>query len=418
MFRPLFRSLAAITSKNRKQRRHPRRAERNARLHLEALEARALPAVDFTVLAPKLGADLDNVYAAVLAVGTTKLPVVNKALIDIPEVRSVIDKAQPVRLKLKSTLEAIGSTSDAAIVQTALWKALGSDPGGLNVIGDTNGGGVAPDDIAVTFSGDNNVEVKFWLTKSFTVSSDFGIGLPGIPLQTDAGGGAVQLAGTFDYKNLDFGIQDGAFFFKTDSADEIQITLGATLKDGVVLGGRIGFLAVTAQDGAQDATDPTKTDTTNRTLFGPTVKVDVTGADGSLGFGTAKLTGRADVYLKLAATFGGAGKASIKFPSIYSDFHMHWGFSEANPNTALKDFGTAPTIEFKNVHLGLGTFLSGSLSPIVSAIQQLTKPIQPAIDVLNAPLPGISDLSKAVGGGDVSLRTLAGVVDSSSWSTA
>jgi Ca2+-binding RTX toxin-like protein len=413
MIQSLTQFLAAPSTNNRKQRRRRELGiDRATRLSLERLEDRAMPSVDFTAMAPKLGSDLDTVYAVVLAAATTKVPIINKALSDIPEVRSVLDKAAPVRAKLKSTLEAIGSTSDETAVRTAIWTALG--PGGLNVIGDTDGvGGVKDIDVKVHFTGDNNVEVEFLLTKSFTVSSDFGIGLPGMPLQTDAAtGGAVQLTGTFDYKNLDFGFQDGAFFFKTDAADEIQITLGATLKDGLTLGGRIGFLEMTAQDGAQDATDPTKTDTTHRTFFGPKLTADVTGSAGSLAVATPKLSGNADVYLKLAATFGGAAKTSIKFPSIYSDFEMHWSFSNANANASLNTFGDAPTIEFKNVNMGLGTFVSDILGPIVTDIQKVTKPIQPIIDVLNKPLPGISDVSKAVGLGDVSLMTLAGVLES------
>lgn len=412
---PMLNQLLPARLQQDRQLLHRRKVTINiaARPYVEHLEDRTVPSVDFTAMSPKLASDLDNVYAAVLSVATTKVPIINKALSDIPEIRSILDKTAPVRVKLKSTLEGIGSTSDAAAVRTAVWAALGT--GGLNVIGNTNGvDGINDQDVIVTFAGENNVDVKFWLTKSFIVSSDFGIGLPGIPLQTDtATGGAVQMIGTFDYKNLDFGFKDGAFYFNTDAVDEVQISLGASLKNKTVLGGRIGFLEMTAQDGAQDATDPTKTDTTHHTFLGANVTADVTGSAGSLTVSTPKFSGSADVYLKLAATFGGIAKTSIKFPSIYSDFEMHWGFSDALTNTSLGSFGDMPTIAFKNVNMGLGTFVSDILSPIVKDIQKVTKPIQPVIDVLNTPIPGISDLSKAIGGGNITLLDLAKITGDS-----
>jgi RTX calcium-binding nonapeptide repeat (4 copies) len=394
-------------------RRRRSASARRCCLRIDALEDRTLFAVDFKgLVAPPLDTSLTGLYDTIGKLGTAKLPVVNKSLSDIPQVRDAIDKT--FRDKVRATLESLGTTADAIAVTGALWSALGSGTGGLNVIGDTDANGVINSaDVKVFFPDENNVDIQFRLTKAGTVSSDFALGLPGIPLQTDAStGGNVQFTLGFDYKNVFFGYKSGAFFFNTDTADELKITVGATLKDGTVMTGRVGFLEMKAQDGAQNATDPTKTDTTNRTLFGGSFTADITSGPSGIGLSNPKLTAGADVYLKLTAAFGGAGAASIKFPAIYSDFQMHWGFAGTDPNAAPKDFGGLPTVSFSNVHLALGTYLSDIMGPIVTVVQKVTLPIQPAIDVLNAPLPGVSTLSKAIGAGDVSLLTLAKVASS------
>src|SRR5206468_10328542 len=107
-----------------------------------------------------------------------------------------------------------------------------------------------------------------------------------------------------------------------------------------------------------------------------------------------------------------SGSAVVKFPSVYADFEMHWAFAAADPAATPKGFGGSPTIAFNNVRMGLGSFLSDIMGPVVRVVQTLTVPLQPVISVLNEPIPGLSDLSKAVGSGDVSLLTLAKVASS------
>jgi hypothetical protein len=275
--------------------------------------------VDFkTVVAPALDANLAGLYKALDAVGSNTLPIVNKALKDLPGVRDAIDPA--VRAKLKAALVSLGTTASRVAVTDAILSALGT--GGLNVIGDRDGSKVVDEkDVPVAFPTDTSVDVRFDLAKSTVVSGDFGLGLPGIPLQTDAlPGGGVQLAVGFAYKDFHFGVRDGAFFFNTDAPNELTVTVGATLKDGPPLTGRIGFLEMTAEDGAQDPADPTKTVKAKRTAFTGTLTIDVTGGTTGVGLGTPALTAAADVYLKLAARLGGSGSALVTFPSVYADF--------------------------------------------------------------------------------------------------
>ena len=50
-------------------------------------------------------------------------------------------------------------------------------------------------------------------------------------------------------------------------------------------------------------------------------------------------------------------------------------------------------VEFENVGLDMGTFISEYVKPIVEEVQKITAPIQPLIDVVTTPIPVISDLA-------------------------
>jgi Ca2+-binding RTX toxin-like protein len=94
--------------------------------------------------------------------------------------------------------------------------------------------------------------------------------------------------------------------------------------------------------------------------------------------------------------------AGAALPGVGAEFKLHWGWSSADPTSGLPD-----QLEFDNVTIDPGQFVGNVLGKILKQIADVTKPIQPIIDTIEAPLPVLSDLSKAVGGGDVSIATLA-----------
>jgi len=57
--------------------------------------------------------------------------------------------------------------------------------------------------------------------------------------------------------------------------------------------------------------------------------------------------------------------------------------------------------------MNVGTFISSIIGPLVTDIKKDLEPVQPVLDFLNAPIPGLSDLSHAIGKGDVTLLGLA-----------
>ena len=85
---------------------------------------------------------------------------------------------------------------------------------------------------------------------------------------------------------------------------------------------------------------------------------------------------------------------------------LDWKFNSSDTSGSL---GSEPTVDFNNVQIGLGTFFSQFVEPILSKIQTVTQPLQPLLDFVNSPIPVISDLE----GHSVSLLDLAKLADPS-----
>ncbi len=110
------------------------------------------------------------------------------------------------------------------------------------------------------------------------------------------------------------------------------------------------------------------------------------------------LNATVDIDWKLKATVTSA------LPGIGADFKLHWAWaSNADPS----DSSGLDVLEFNNVTIDPGSFLGTTIGPIVKQIVDLFKPVQPILDTIQAPLPVLSDLSRAVGGDDVTIASLA-----------
>jgi Ca2+-binding RTX toxin-like protein len=112
----------------------------------------------------------------------------------------------------------------------------------------------------------------------------------------------------------------------------------------------------------------------------------------------AQLDLRLDVNWLLTAS------ADSALPGVEARLVMAWA-QVLNP--AQEITAGQLTIAFQDVKIDAGAFLSSVLGPVVAEIQRITGPLQPVIDTLYAPIPVLSDLSRAVGGGDVTIVTLA-----------
>jgi Ca2+-binding RTX toxin-like protein len=126
------------------------------------------------------------------------------------------------------------------------------------------------------------------------------------------------------------------------------------------------------------------------------------GSDGKMSVGelgnlsaAVNLTGNANVNLKLKAGINAGAsigsKAVAALPTIVTDFKLNAAMDLANA-TGDSPF-TLSYVAFENVGLDLGSFFSDFLRPLVSGIQDVTKPLQPFIDVFTSPIPVISDLA-------------------------
>ncbi|MEV0972963.1 hypothetical protein [Microtetraspora glauca] len=93
---------------------------------------------------------------------------------------------------------------------------------------------------------------------------------------------------------------------------------------------------------------------------------------------------------------------SPMLPGLFGDFHVAWDLTKGGaPDPANLN------IAFTNVNLEAGDFFRTVLGPVVTQVKRLTDPVRPVVDQLYAPIPVLSDLSRAAGGDDVNLMTIA-----------
>jgi Ca2+-binding RTX toxin-like protein len=272
-------------------------------------------------------------------------------------------------------------TTDAA-VQNALFTVLGpgtvSNPG-LNILGDTNNdGSVNAADIVITHAGgDCTASLELLLHKSLamaTVPFGFDLGLPGIPLKVSSTGG-VQISVGFDYE-LAFGIDSTqpTPVFSVDTTKlltdfgkplppyQLSLHAVASVVNHSQLTAALGFIRGILTDNGGTS-------------------INVSFNVNNLGINTTPqvaLDGVANANLHMAANFG------PQFPSIGTDLVLHWGFGSQN---------AAPTVQFNNVSIQLGSLFRDVIGPRVQDIAKAVKPIQPALDILTAPIPVLSDIA-------------------------
>ncbi|HEX7094535.1 MAG TPA: hypothetical protein VF183_01540, partial [Acidimicrobiales bacterium] len=237
----------------------------------------------------------------------------------------------------------------------------------------------------------------------------FDIGIPGLGLETR---GAVNA--TIDWK-LDFGFgvdMQRGFFIDVADTNELELNVDVTLP-GAGLTGRLAFLQLEADD---------KGDTHLGATFGVDVKNRVHPTDTKLGFANlgdigidvgiaAEAVVDLGLQLKLNSDLVGEDASKV-FPKIVGDFFLDWHIGDRAHGVLvpLTDIGNAiqdglHLVEFRDVGVDLGSFISDFLGPVVHQIQQITEPIQPLVDVLTAPIPVISDLA----GKPITLIDIAGM---------
>jgi Ca2+-binding RTX toxin-like protein len=107
----------------------------------------------------------------------------------------------------------------------------------------------------------------------------------------------------------------------------------------------------------------------------------------------------ADLSLALELNSDLVPGAAGVFPRIETDFLLEWAIGDraADEFVALSEIKNAvmdglQVVQFTDVSLDLGSFISDFVGPILEQVQKITKPLQPVVDFLTAPLPVISDL--------------------------
>ncbi|MEQ1825056.1 MAG: SUMF1/EgtB/PvdO family nonheme iron enzyme, partial [Pirellula sp.] len=339
-----------------------------------------------------------------------KIPLIGDALRDA--VRFVGD----VRDKISDNLQIFGSNS-TIIVQQKIYEALG--PGGLNWLRDQNNSNwrtdplnlaaISVDDVVIVENSSNDVRYSVRLKQSLarvSIPVDFDLGLPFLGLEVD---GQVQLDIGFDWE-LGFGLdKNRGFYLTTGVSDEIRLALEASIP-GLHATGKLGFLQLDVTDGT-DLNDDGIIDVNEKTRVVGNLNIDLrdpgTGShnDGKLtlsemsgasfpqfiaaSFPNTANTNRGDVRLHLVGSIAG----NLNFPQIETDLTVGWAFGGSSPTVNASAFGSAPEIWFRNVEIDPGQAIQSFAKPVLEKINAILAPVKPVIEILQTPLPIISQLA-------------------------
>ncbi len=292
-------------------------------------------------------------------------------------------------------------TGGANFVRQTLADLLGDT--GAGILKDANSDGMRDlNDIEAVATNDaqgkaQRMDFKLGLAQAltFTQPVGFDIGLPGLGLQA-SDNSAVQLKLGYDF-TLDFGVSrtDGVYF-DTSGLDELKVNVEASIPN-MTVGGELGFLRVRIKD---DPTAPSNLaggfavdikDANNRLTFNEL-------AGGNVNLATLfdpkfNLTGAVNLKMELGAA-GSSGDVanadflSKLFPKLRADYNLLWVFDPLHGK-----LGNLQKAEFNHVGVDVGTLFKEFLQPILDPIAAALEPFQPIIEVLNTPIPVVSDIA-------------------------
>ncbi|MFG2164417.1 hypothetical protein [Micromonospora chersina] len=364
----------------------------------------------------------------------------------LPLVGDDLQQGQRFVAQLRADVkEAIGpvlanATLDSAGMQTALNDVLADlDPGVSAVVGCRTG-------VATPCQPEDFQSIRIKLTasrgapsaadgckdasdsdKCLGVNVPLDLGIPGLSLKAKKGAPDGIQAKLGWKLHLDLVLdRDEGFYVPThdgDTAPEVQI--GANFDMTGDLAAQLAFIQVKA---TKQGTAPLvrayfgvdlKGAAGEKSCFDPGVTADCA-ADPDAKLTLAEfadlgsllatdLTAQVDIDWKLAAAVNTGDEVGSALPGVSARFGLKWGLEHKQGGLSPTGGGVTTPLQvtFTDIALDAGAFFSKILKPVVDKLKAVTGPLQPVIDTLYAPIPVLSDLSKATGGPDITLVWLA-----------
>ncbi|MGA1325443.1 MAG: hypothetical protein ACO305_02370, partial [Rubrivivax sp.] len=255
--------------------------------------------------------------------------------------------------------------------------------------------------------------------------SDLDLGLDGLGLSLDTSGG-IDFVADFAMQ-IGLGYSPTAGFFVSGGTEggsdvavpELSASIGAGFKPGSSLALDIGPLNFTVSDGTPGAIIAGGSVTpeqaiANRELHAE-IALDLNPTGGSIvstsgGLGSnLAITGaaKAKLDLDLSSNLG----VGLELTTGYYDASADDGAVDLawNSNTGLSIGDGDFHFEITDTYLDLGKLLGPAFIELVQRIDEAFEPLDPILDLLTGEVPLISDVSKQVGGGPVT------VLDAISW---
>ncbi|KAB1907212.1 calcium-binding protein [Micromonospora sp. AMSO31t] len=253
------------------------------------------------------------------------------------------------------------------------------------------------------------------------------LGIPGLSLKAKKGAPDGIQAKLGWKLHLDLVLdRDEGFYVPThdgDTAPEVQI--GAAFDMTGDLAAQLAFIQVNA---TKQGTAPLvrayfgvdlKGSAGEKSCFDPAVAADCA-ADPDAKLTLAEftdlgsllatdLTAQVNIDWKLAAAVNTGDEVGSALPGVSARFGLKWGLEHKQGGLSASGGGVTTPLQvtFTDIALDAGAFFSKILKPVVEKLKAVTGPLQPVIDTLYAPIPVLSDLSKATGGPDITLVWLA-----------
>ncbi|MCB1064158.1 MAG: LEPR-XLL domain-containing protein, partial [Verrucomicrobiae bacterium] len=329
-----------------------------------------------------------------------------------------------------------GHTQTAALIAARIYELLGPD--GLDIVKDHPDDGnntLGPEDVIFNLGPDGVLfDILLGQDIEVTLGDDpetgepiFDVGLPGLNLELNA-----ELTLQFGWgMRFGFGV-DGThgFYINTNTGgaatavttpggvpivlgnDEIYAYLRMSLAEDSTFSGNLLFLNLDITDNGSVAQGTFAVDLKDPNDDGFLTLAEITSGGSVSDFiaVSIELSSVLDLHAKVSAGAGGA--ASSILPSLVTDIYLEWNFSPGDGGLGSFD------VQFNNVGIDLGRFVSDFIGPIFSRVQQVLEPIRPVIDLLTTRIPVLSDIDGLAnffdrdGDGEVWLIELAPVSDS------
>lgn len=353
------------------------------------------PSAETSTAATTLGAGTSIKVSWTATDGATKYKVLRSKDGGAYELVTVVDAASGSAQSYTDDGSATASAYTPVDTKPMLIDCPTTSINGVNVAFDIKAGTVNADDGCVAGSG--------CLGDGEELPLD--IGIPGLALKAGEDDAITYGIGLQLHLKAGINTDDGFVIYThdgwKDGAAAPEFGLGARFDMPATMKAQLAFLDI---DVTKNGTAPLfagaflvdlKSRDATETADSVLTIADIAGGDAASLFGIA-------LTAKVKADWIVKASVDSVLPGVQANFVMGWEFS----NKDLKNLG-APTIEFKEVAIDAGGFLSNLLGPVLKKVKSVTGPLQPVIDTLYAPIPVLSDLSRMAGGGDVSLITLA-----------
>ncbi len=345
------------------------------------------PMVDFTVLGQALLGDFTTILANVNGVFQTAeaIPLIGQTLLNNAAISGDFSAFNDLIQALGTiATQPVNGANLVSSIENELFSALGPDGDGtLGALGGVTGGTLSPSDILVTpgTSAEGSFSIELLLTKTESTEVGFSLGL-GKSLALSTGQNSITFSVTTDY------LLDLTYSPITNTLNLVDTSLAT--QDSSLPATPLAFVV------SAKPTAPTLGTAQFAGLMQATVTDNGSGLTADLGVGldaslnpTVTLTtGTATVNIGLSLGFGSNVPLS---PTIDTGlkFTLEFNNSSLDPSDA-SDFGTlSAPVTFTGVNVTLQLGIIGS---IISDIQNVTEPLQPIINILNANIPGLDSL--------------------------